>query len=139
MQMRGLTTRLIDPTVKAVCRNIAFSLSVVPTAIYKWETSCVRGQITITLTIENLEISCKFFIIQGFQTIVFIFIVISTTDEDNSPKTFNDKNYEASSQKFWQLISCKFSNETKLFATIASPHKAPTIRPPASHHENYPS
>ena len=24
-------------------------------------------------------------------------------DEDNSPKTFNDKNRQASSQKFWQL------------------------------------
>ena len=22
---------------------------------------------------------------------------------------------------------------------VATPHKAPTIRPPASHHENYPS
>ena len=26
-------------------------------------------------------------------------------DEDNSPKTLNDKNQQASSQKFWQLIS----------------------------------
>ena len=25
-------------------------------------------------------------------------------DEDNSPKTINDKNQQASSQKFWQLI-----------------------------------
>ena len=25
-------------------------------------------------------------------------------DEDNSPKTLNDKNHQASSQKFWQLI-----------------------------------
>ena len=24
-------------------------------------------------------------------------------DEDNCPKTFNDKNHQASSQKFWQL------------------------------------
>ena len=30
-------------------------------------------------------------------------------DEDNSPKTLNDKNNQASSQKFWQLVlvSCK--------------------------------
>ena len=26
-------------------------------------------------------------------------------DEDNSPKTLTDKNHQASSQKFWQLIS----------------------------------
>ena len=36
------------------------------------------------------------FFIKGFQTIVFIFIVISignnNKDEDNSPKTLNDKN-----------------------------------------------
>ena len=29
-------------------------------------------------------------------------------DEDNSPKTFNDKNYQASSQKFRQLIPSAF-------------------------------
>ena len=38
-----------------------------------------------------------FFIIKGFRTIVFIFIVISTT--------LNEKNPQASSQKFRQLIS----------------------------------
>ena len=63
-----------------------------------------------------------FFIIKGFRTIVFIFIVISTTfrpicpraffftkrcgnnnkDEDNSPKNLNDKNQQASSQRFRQ-------------------------------------
>ena len=46
-----------------------------------------------------LRRSLMIFIIKGFQTIAFIFIVISTTrtkkinkDEDNSPKTLNDKN-----------------------------------------------
>ena len=54
------------------------------------------------------------FIIKGFRTIVFIFIVISTSlllsicvnnnkYEDNSPKTLNDKNQQASSKKFRQL------------------------------------
>ena len=56
-------------------------------------------------------------IIKGFWTIIFIFIVISPTfwpicppaffnnkDEDNSPKTLNDKNHQASSQKFRQGI-----------------------------------
>ena len=52
-----------------------------------------------------------FYIIKGFLTIVFIFIVISAKrcgnnnkDEDNSPKILNDKNKQASSQKFRQLI-----------------------------------
>ena len=56
------------------------------------------------------------FIIKGFRTIVFILISISTMlwpicppaffnkDEDDSPKTLNDKNHQASSQKFRQLI-----------------------------------
>ena len=75
-----------------------------------------------------------FFIIKGFRTIVFIFIVISITfqsicppagghidrkekqgrgiyrpkrcgnnNKDNNPKILNDKNHQASSQKFRQL------------------------------------
>ena len=32
-------------------------------------------------------------------------------DEDNSPKTFNDKNHQASSKKFRQLIdNCNYRN-----------------------------
>ena len=45
----------------------------------------------------------NYFIIKGFRTIVFIFIVISTNDnkdEDNCPKTLNDKNHQTKSQKF---------------------------------------
>ena len=44
------------------------------------------------------KISFNLFIIKCFQTIVFIFIV-----EDNNPKTVNDKNHQASSQKLRQL------------------------------------
>ena len=51
--------------------------------------------------------SLLIFIIKGFRTIVFIFIFINK-DEDNSPKTFNDKNQQASSQKFRQLIKYIF-------------------------------
>ena len=43
------------------------------------------------------------FLIKGFRTIVFIFIVGNNNkDEDNSPKTLNDKNQQASSLKFKQ-------------------------------------
>ena len=37
----------------------------------------------------------------------------NTKDEDNTPKTLNDKNHQASSQKFRQLI---FSYEVDLVA-----------------------
>ena len=93
-------------------------------------------------------------VVKGFQTIVFIFIVISTTfwlicpqafyrclsnsnytlywvysalnkgrssnsNEDNSLKILNDKNHQASSQKFRQLVwmwfqSLKISKHQKL-------------------------
>ena len=36
----------------------------------------------------------------------------------------------------WQLHKNAASNIEQVLA--ATPHKAPTIRPPASHHENYP-
>ena len=32
----------------------------------------------------------------------------NNNDEDNSPKILNNKNHQASSKKFWQLISNKF-------------------------------
>ena len=41
--MRELPARLFGPTAKVVCRNIAFCLRTVPTAIYGWESSCVWG------------------------------------------------------------------------------------------------
>ena len=47
---------------------------------------------------RSLEPLVNIFIIKGFQTIVFIFIL--TKNEDNSPKTLNDKSHLASSQKF---------------------------------------
>ena len=76
-------------------------------------------------TITFLLISQRFFIIQNFRTIVFIFILIFTMfqmlcppaffwlkcceynnkNEDNNPKTLNDKNHQASSQKLRQQIS----------------------------------
>ena len=37
----------------------------------------------------------------------------------------------------WQLHKNAASNIEQVLA--ATPHKAPTIRPPASHHENYQS
>ena len=59
------------------------------------------------------------FISKSFRTIVFIFWVIfffyltsliigcekKNKDEDNSPKTLTDKNHQALSQKFRQLIN----------------------------------
>ena len=43
---------------------------------------------------------------KSFRAIVFIFIVISNSNkgEDNSPKTLDDKNHQASSQKFGLLL-----------------------------------
>ena len=38
-------------------------------------------------------------------------------DEDNSPITLNDKNQQASSQKFRQLIHFLFSNEGIMYQT----------------------
>ena len=47
------------------------------------------------------------FIIKGFWTIIFI-----NKDEDNSQKTLNDKNHQALSQKFRQLISSRYGFDT---------------------------
>ena len=48
-----------------------------------------------------------------------------------------DANKTAGEEARWQLHKNVASNiELVLAATL---HKAPTIRPPASHHENYPS
>ena len=63
-------------------------------------------------------------------------------DEGNCPKTLNVKNHQASSQKFAQLMSIYIYIYIYIYieqVLAATPHKAPTIRPPASHHENYPS
>ena len=40
-------------------------------------------------------------------------------------------------EDMWILIFLEASNLEQVLA--ATPHKTPTIRPPASHHENYPS
>ena len=56
------------------------------------------------------------------------------------------KNYNFKPIKFtWTLIKRREKKLLKNTASIieqvlaATPHKAPTIRPPASHHENYQS
>ena len=48
-----------------------------------------------------------------------------------------DSNKTAGEEARWQLHKNAASNLEQVLA--ATPHKAPTIRPPASHHENYPS
>ena len=48
-----------------------------------------------------------------------------------------DANKTAGEEARWQLHKNVASNIEQLLA--ATPHKAPTIRPPASHHENYQS
>ena len=47
-----------------------------------------------------------------------------------------DANKMAGEETRWQLHNVASNIEQVLAAT---PHKAPTIRPLASHHENYPS
>ena len=48
-----------------------------------------------------------------------------------------DANEMAGEEARQQLHKNVVSNIEQVLA--ATPHKAPTIRPPASHHENYPS
>ena len=48
-----------------------------------------------------------------------------------------DANKTARKEARRQLHKDAMSNIKQVLA--ATPHKAPTIRPPASHHENYPS
>ena len=48
-----------------------------------------------------------------------------------------DANKTAGKETRRQLLKNVESNIEQVLA--ATPHKAPTIRPPASHHENYPS
>ena len=48
-----------------------------------------------------------------------------------------DANKTAGEEARRQLHNIIVSNIEQVLA--ATPHKAPTIRPPASHHENYPS
>ena len=48
-----------------------------------------------------------------------------------------DTNKMAGEEARWQLHKNAASNIEQVRA--ATPHKAPTIRPSASHHENYPS
>ena len=48
-----------------------------------------------------------------------------------------DANKTAGEEAWWQLHKNAASNIEQVL--VATPHKAPTIRPPASHHENYPS
>ena len=48
-----------------------------------------------------------------------------------------DANKTAGEETKRQLHKNVASNMKQVLA--ATPHKAPTIRPPASHHENYPS
>ena len=48
-----------------------------------------------------------------------------------------DANKTAGEEARQQLHKNVASNIKQILATV--PHKAPTIRPPASHHENYPS
>ena len=47
-----------------------------------------------------------------------------------------DANKMAGKEARWQLHKNVASNIEQVLA--ATPHKAPTIRPPASHYENYP-
>ena len=39
-------------------------------------------------------------------------------EEDNSPKTLNDKNHQASSQKFRQLICCLYTQNEGTFKNL---------------------
>ena len=48
-----------------------------------------------------------------------------------------DANKTAGEEARWQLHKNVGSNIEQVLA--ATPHKTPTIQPPASHHENYPS
>ena len=48
-----------------------------------------------------------------------------------------DANKTAGEEARRQLHKNVVSNIKQVL--VATPHKAPTIRPPASHHENYPS
>ena len=50
---------------------------------------------------------------------------------------YMDANKTAGEEARRQLHKNAASNLEQVLA--ATPHKAPTIRPPASHHENYPS
>ena len=50
---------------------------------------------------------------------------------------YMDANKMAGVEARWKLRKNAASNLEQVLA--ATPHKAPTIRPPASHHENYPS
>ena len=50
---------------------------------------------------------------------------------------YMDTNKTAGEEARWQLHKNAASNIEQVQA--ATPHKAPTIRPPASHHEKYPS
>ena len=49
---------------------------------------------------------------------------------------YMDANKMAGEEDWWQLHKNAASNIEQVLA--ATPHKAPTIRPPASYHENYP-
>ena len=96
---------------------------------------CNYCQLTLRFSVISLKRNIALFIIKVFRTIVFIFIVISTTfqpisfeegrrtywpkrcgnnnkDEDNSPKNLNDKNQQASSQKFRQLSIAMLGNDS---------------------------
>ena len=48
-----------------------------------------------------------------------------------------DTNKVAGEKARWQLHKNAVSNIKQVLE--ATPHKAPTVRPPISHHENYPS
>ena len=48
-----------------------------------------------------------------------------------------DANKTAGEEARWQLHKNAASNIEQVL--VATAHKAPTIRPPTSHHENYPS
>ena len=61
---------------------------------------------------------------------------ISTLD-GTSRKLVDKFNYLGSSLINWKLHKNVASNIEQVL--VATPHKAPTIRPLASHHENYPS
>ena len=52
-------------------------------------------------------------------------------------KHYLDANKTAGEKVWWQLHKNAASNIEQVLE--ATPHKAPTIRPPTSHHENYPS
>ena len=50
---------------------------------------------------------------------------------------YMDANKTAGEEVRWQLHKNAASNLEQVL--VATPHKTPTIRPPASYHENYPS